>query len=145
MARDRRQDRARAPGGLPTNAWPTTGGYLLEQRWPQGHTQAFDGYIEVQGFSFYADTHRGLHLTPGAYVRLRVVRGLAGIDSKRGIVCRPAVALARRSCLGLGLSETLRVHAMNLENAAPASSGYPSCDLLHGNPAGASAFFMMLW
>ena len=92
----------------------------------------------MQGSSFYADTHRGFHLTPGAYVWLRVVRGLAGIDSKRGIACRPAVTLARRSCLELGLGETPRVHAMNLENAAPASSGYPSCDLLHGDPAGAS-------
>lgn len=77
---------------------------LLEQH-------GFDGFVEEQCRSFYAERLGRPSLAPGQYFRLLLIGYFEGIDSERGIAWRVADSLTLREFLGLALSEAPPDHS----------------------------------
>lgn len=77
---------------------------LLEQH-------GFDGFVEEQCRSFYAERLGRPSLPPGRYFRLLLIGYFEGIDSERGIAWRVADSLTLREFLGLALSEAPPDHS----------------------------------
>lgn len=77
---------------------------LLEQH-------GFDGFVEEQCRSFYAERLGRPSVPPGLYFRLLLIGYFEGIDSERGIAWRVADSLTLREFLGLTLSEVPPDHS----------------------------------
>lgn len=77
---------------------------LLEQH-------GFDGFVEEQCRSFYAERLGRPSLPPGTYFRLLLIGYFEGIDSERGIAWRVADSLTLREFLGLSLSQAPADHS----------------------------------
>lgn len=77
---------------------------LLEQH-------GFDGFVEEQCRSFYAERLGRPSVPPGLYFRLLLIGYFEGIDSERGIAWRVADSLTLREFLGLTLSEAPPDHS----------------------------------
>lgn len=94
------RDLARSPG----HPFYERLNWLLEQH-------GFDGFVEEQCRSFYAERLGRPSVPPGLYFRLLLIGYFEGIDSERGIAWRVADSLTLREFLGLTLSEAPPDHS----------------------------------
>ena len=97
---------------VPTADLPKSAGHPFYERLNRVLDDAgFDGFVEAQCASFYADGIGRPSLAPGRYFRLLLLGYFEGLDSERAIAWRAADSLSIRTFLDFALDEAPPDHS----------------------------------